>query len=102
MPRLTRLLPDGATYALDSAMVLACDGGLRGEAVAKLAAFENMQEHIRQSVAAIPAELAALKAQGKEKTVRFRELAAQKFTSQAWLEMAEDFGVVDTFCHSYT
>ena len=93
MPRFTHLLPDGATYALDCAFVTMQADGVQGEAVARLAAFENMLEHMQQSVAAIPAELAALKAQGKEKTVRFRELAAQKLTFQAWLDMAGDFGV---------
>ena len=93
MQRLTRLLPNCMTYALDAAWVTEQNGALQGEAVAKLAAFENMHEQMLTSVEAIPAELAALKAQGKEKTVRFRELTAQKLTFQAWLEMAGEFGV---------
>ena len=92
MPRITRWLPEENRYVLDPARIEQDPDGCVGDAVERLAAYENLHEHMEKRVREIPEELAALRAQGKEKTVTFRELAAQKLTFQAWLEMAEEFG----------
>lgn len=93
MPRMTRKLPDENRYSLDASRVEKCVDGWYGEAVDRLAAFENMQELLQQRVREIPAELAAMRAQGREKTVTFRELTGQKMMFQLWLEMARENGV---------
>lgn len=93
MPRITRQLPGENRYGIDPARIEKSADGYVGDAVEQLAAFENMLEHLQARMREIPAQQAALRAQGREKTVTFRELAAQKLTYQAWLEMAETFGV---------
>ena len=92
MPRITRWLPEENRYALDPARIGLDPEGCVGDAVERLAAYENLFEHLHTRLREIPEELAALRAQGKEKTVTFRELAAQKLMYQAWIEMAEEYG----------
>ncbi|NLI20030.1 MAG: hypothetical protein GX418_00560 [Clostridiales bacterium] len=92
MRRLTRRLPGETGYRVD-----APDGVLRGDgwygpAVDRLAAYENLQETLSERVRAIPGELAALRAQGREKSVAFRERMAQMLLYQQWLALARDAG----------
>ncbi|MCL2315676.1 MAG: hypothetical protein FWC46_01125 [Actinomycetia bacterium] len=47
-------------------------------AVARLAAFEDVWEELGAALEGVPGELAALKAAGREKTVRYRELIGAK------------------------
>lgn len=75
------------------------DEDLRDPAAERLAAFETMLETAAARLRAIPPELDALKAQGREKSVRFRELTAQKLTLQEWLAFARDFGLTPAQPH---
>ena len=95
MPRMTRTLPGENHYSLDGSRIEKCADGWHGEAVDRLAAFENMHEALQQRLREIPSELDALKVQGKEKTVTFRELAAQKMLYRQWLDMAQEYGVTE-------
>jgi len=45
---------------------------------ARLAAYEDVWAELTSSLVAIPAELATLKAAGREKTLRYRELVGAK------------------------
>ena len=45
---------------------------------ARLAAYEDVWDELTTSLVAVPIELAALKAAGREKTVRYRELVGAK------------------------
>ena len=63
--------------------------------VKRLGALERMWAGLEARQAAIPGELQALRAAGKEKTVTFRELMAEKLTNAAILsalERAERWG----------
>ena len=51
-------------------------------ALERLARFEDMALGLEQERADIAQKLAALREQGKEKTVQFRELLAQKLNNQ--------------------
>jgi len=55
----------------------------------RLAAFEAICEELVENQRSIPEQLAELRAEGKEKTVRYRELLAQKLLSN---EMVALFG----------
>ena len=66
------------------------DAGVR-----RLGALERMWADLEARHAAIPGELQALREAGKEKTVKFRELMAEKLTNAAILsalERAERWG----------
>ena len=63
--------------------------------VNRLGALERMWADLEARQAAIPGELQALREAGQEKTVKFRELMAEKLTNAAILsalERAERWG----------
>ena len=63
------------------------------DALRRLAAFEDAYEELTASRAAGAAEMDRLKAAGKEKTVRYRELFAQKLMNSQTLALFERHGV---------
>lgn len=93
MPRMTRLLPHETRYTLDASRVEKGPDGWQGEAVDRLAFFENLLEAMETRARDIPAELSAMRALGKEKTVTFRELTSQKMMVQWWLETAREYHI---------
>ena len=63
------------------------------EAMSRLAAFEDIYEDLANSIAAIQAELGKLKAAGKEKTVRYKELFGQKLVNNRIMDLFERHGI---------
>jgi len=57
------------------------------------AAFEEIYREVTESLAAIPPELEKLKAEGKEKTVRYRELLGQKLLNSHIIDMFKRYGI---------
>ena len=96
MSRFTQPTADGAHYVVAAPHIAGTATGYTGPAIDRLASFENMHSLLQTRIQAIPAEQAALRAQGREKSVRFRELTAQKLTYQAWLDMARDAGIEES------
>jgi len=65
------------------------------EALRRLSAFEDVYEDLLKSVATIPLELLNLKAAGKEKTVRYRELFGQKLMNNHIVALFKRHGIGD-------
>ena len=63
------------------------------EALRRLAVFEDVYEELMESMAAIPAELESLKAAGKEKTVRYRELFGRKLMNSFIADLFKRHGI---------
>ena len=63
------------------------------EAAERLARWEGLPTELEEELAAISAELEALRGAGKEKTVRFRELMAKKLTDRSLLLRLEEAGL---------
>lgn len=63
-----------------------------GAAAARLGALETLWGRLLERQAAIPGELEALRGAGREKTVQFRELMAEKLTNRAVLDALERAG----------
>ena len=63
------------------------------EAAERLARWEGLPAELEEELAAISAELEALRGAGKEKTVRFRELMAKKLTDRSLLLRLEEAGL---------
>ena len=63
------------------------------EKTRRLAAFENVYDELKNDLTAIPAELKKLKAAGKEKTVRYRELLGQKMINNHLIQLFERHGI---------
>ncbi len=75
MERLTEKTPEG--YRLS---------GEKAAALARLGRLEDLWEGLEARQAAIPALLEDLRSRGKDKTVSFRELMAEKLTNAAVLD----------------
>lgn len=60
------------------------------EAIARLAAYENLHERIENDQACIPAQLEELRAAGKEKTVTYRELIVRKLQNIYVLDLLDE------------
>ena len=63
------------------------------EAFQRLAAFEDVYDELVSSMVTIPQELGELKAAGKEKTVRYREMLGQKLLNNQIIAMFERHGI---------
>lgn len=94
MKRLTEKAADGRGYVAARESVAACAEGWQGAAVDRLAAYENLYESLERRIADIPGELSQLRAQGREKSVRFRELSGERMMAMAWMEQMKDLEAV--------
>ena len=61
----------------------------------RLTAYEAMQREVEARCARTREELDGLKAAGKIKTVRYRELLARRLTEQEWLDLYTRYGLRD-------
>ncbi len=77
MERMTRLLESKAVYVTDR-IAGSIEEGFYGEAIDRLAKFENLYDHLISRHSAIPSELEFLRNAGKTKTVTFKELLTEK------------------------
>jgi len=76
----------------ENAEVVLAEGDL-SRALLRLAAFEDVYEALMRDMAAIPEELRQLKTDGKEKTVRYRELFGQKLMNAHIADLFERYGI---------
>ena len=79
MERLTKILENDEFY-VDTDKVESIQNGYSGEAVNRLGKFENFYFDLLKSRKDLPDELQKLKDDGKEKSYRYKELMAKKFT----------------------
>ncbi|MEG3074326.1 MAG: hypothetical protein RR867_08930 [Ruthenibacterium sp.] len=80
MPRLTQKI-SAATYTTNAP----------ADAINKLGRLEDLCDTLPQKQAEISAELAVLRAAGKEKSVQFRELLTQKLTNSQLLSTLQAY-----------
>lgn len=85
MARLTIISDNG--YVIDKNTLQQTDKGYTGDAIEKLARFENLIEDLLNSQRQIPIELEMLRNEGKTKSVRFRELMVKKITNANLLDL---------------
>lgn len=71
----------------------AVEPGQIENALARLAAFEDLAFGLEAEQASIAARLEQLRGQHREKTVQFRELMAQKLTNTSLLVLLERHGL---------
>ncbi len=61
----------------------------------RLEAFEKMLADIQRQYIGVAAKMAELKAQGREKTVTYRQLMANKLRYQEMLSLYEIYGLTE-------
>ena len=64
-----------------------------GEAIEKLAKYENLHEELRKKQIKIIKEMEELKSQDKNKTVKFKQLLAEKISINNILSIFEVYGL---------
>lgn len=93
MKHWTHTGPDGRAV-IEAAGLCAADGGWAGPAADRLAAFEALGEELAAQQEALSERMAALRSQGRERTVQFRELMAQKLNNAAVLSALQARGLL--------
>lgn len=94
MPRLTRAGIDGRGYMVDEDKVRHDGNGCSGEAIDRLALFENVLDKVVKTQGDITAELDTLRKEGKRNTVRFRELLGKKLVNNEIMNLLELHGLI--------
>ncbi len=92
MDRLTELI-EGTDIYLSKHIDGKQKGGYSGEAIDRLAKFENLLGEMLHQKEELPKELANLRNEGKEKSYSFKEIFAKKLTIEAFLTIMKDFGI---------
>jgi len=85
MDRLTRVKSQNEGYLVNDEMIIYSVEGYSGDAVVKLAKFENFYDYLMANQEKISKKLEILRNEGKEKSVKFRELFAKKLMGNSTL-----------------
>lgn len=93
MKRFTQRMEDGGYLAASGIAEQKETGGFRGEAIDRLARFENLMESLAARQRDIPVTLEKLRGEGREKSYKFREEFAKKLMAEAFLSMMAEHGL---------
>lgn len=91
MDRLTRK-SDSGIYVVDDAKVRHDADGYSGEAITRLAGFENMYEELVSKQEEISKELEKLRSEDKMHSVKFKQLLANKLLNNNILILFKAYG----------
>jgi hypothetical protein len=81
MDRLTRALDSNNFYIVDDTKVQHDVNGYSGDAISKLAKFENIYDDLISKQGKISNELEKLRLEGKTHSVKFKQLLVNKITN---------------------
>ncbi|HZX46624.1 MAG TPA: hypothetical protein VFF83_05080 [Clostridia bacterium] len=93
MKRITRKTQNNGHYVVDEDKIKQVAGGYSGEAVERLAAFENMYENLIKGQSEISEELERLRREGKKNSYKFRELMGKKLINSNTLIILKNYGL---------
>lgn len=92
MERLTKAAGDNR-YFVEGDKIKQDPNGYYGEAVERLAVFENMYEGLVRSQSEISKELERLRREGKKNSFKFRELMGKKLINSNTLILLKNYGL---------
>lgn len=93
MERLTKKTDTQDFYVTEFIEGKSANGVYYGEAIERLAKFENLFDHLVERKRAIPIELESLKSEGKNKTYGYKEKFAEKLMNDMLLNLLEQHGL---------
>ena len=93
MIRITRKTQSDGHYVVDEDKIKKETGGYSGEAIERLAAFENMYEDLIKGQSEISEELERLRREGKKSSYKFRELMGKKLVNSNTLTILKNYGL---------
>jgi hypothetical protein len=92
MKRLT-LKKGNENYTVKDSTINHDNNGYAGEAINRLAKFENIYEDLILNQIQIPEEMERLRNEGKTKSVRFKELMVKKMTNANIIDLFKTYGL---------
>lgn len=92
LDRLTRKL-GGGIYVVNETKLRRDAGGYSGDAITRLAGFENMFEDLVSKQEEISKELERLRSEDKMHSVKFKQLLANKLTNNNVLILLKSYGL---------
>jgi len=93
MARLTRVLDNNEFYIVDDDNVNHDANGYFGDAINKLANFENIYDDLVANQIKISKELAILRNEGKTHSCKFKELMVKKLTNNNIIILFKTYGL---------
>lgn len=93
MDRLTRALDSNNFYVVDDTKVQHDVNGYSGDAISKLAKFENFYADLISKQSEISKELGELRLEGKTRSVKFKQLLANKLTNNNFIILFKTYGL---------
>lgn len=91
MNRLTRALDSKNVYVVDDTKVQHDANGYSGDAINRLAKFENIYVDLIRKQSEISKELEKLRLEGKTHSVKFKQLLANKVTDRNIITLFETY-----------
>lgn len=92
MNRLTKAL-DSNRYIVDETKVQHDTNGYSGDAISKLAKYENLYDDLMSKQSEISKELEKLRLEGKTHSVKFKQLLANKLTNNNIIILFRAYGL---------
>ncbi|NJD04852.1 MAG: hypothetical protein FIA99_20135 [Ruminiclostridium sp.] len=93
MSRLTRVLDSNNLYVVDDTKVQHEANGYSGDAINKLAKFENIYDDLISKQSEISKELEKLRLEDKTHSVKFKQLLANKITNNNIIILFKTYGL---------
>lgn len=93
MTRLTRALDNNEFYIVDDDKVNHDINGYSGDAINRLAKFENLYDDLLANQSKISKELEILRNEGKTHSCKFKELMVKKLTNVNIIILFKTYGV---------
>ena len=93
MERLTRTSDNKKLYIVDDDKINHDENGYFGDAVNKLAKFEDVYDDLLASQDEISKELEKLRNEGKTRSFKFKELMAKKITNNNIMTLFKTYGL---------
>lgn len=93
MERLTRAFENDEFYIVDGDKVNHDANGYSGDAINKLAKFENIYDDLVANQSEISEELERLRNEDKTHSFKFKELMAKKFTNNNIITLFKTYGL---------
>ena len=93
MERMTQRRPEDAVAFVPAGALAPEAEGFTGEAIERLACFEDFYASVAEDQEAITRQLEDLRSRGKEKTVQFNELLTRKLMNTNMAIRLRSFGL---------
>ena len=93
MDRMTRKSEEKGCYTTEGITGKFEDGGYYGDAVERLAKFENLHTYLMEQKETVARQLDALREAEKTKTYKYREVFSQKLMNDMMVDLMRGFGL---------